>query len=409
MTTADKKASTADRGGCPVVHTDYRLDRPAFQTYELLNAERELAPAVWNDSTEHGFLMVGRYDDVTQLLKETDTLVNDNVNAFDPNMSIPLLPNSLNPPEHNKLRRVLNPFFSPAAVKRLEPLAKARAESLVADLATKKSIDLTSDFAIIYPTELFLALLGLPVEDGQSFIPHVEAIFGGFFASTPEELQAATDAVNSIMAYFSDAVAEREKNMGDPETDLVSRLLVSEIDDEPISREDILTICMTLMTAGLDTTRSALGYIFHHLATHEGDRKRMLAEPHLWPKFIEESVRLYSLIIQDGRQVKEDREVLGCPMKKGEMVWVGLTQANRDPRKFPNPDTFDMERENLNHHLGFGAGVHRCIGMHLARAELVIALKAWHEVIPDYRLRDDVELIERGGQLRLQSLPLEWD
>ncbi|TWG90051.1 hypothetical protein L615_009400000130, partial [Nocardioides sp. J9] len=104
-----------DLGGCPVAHTDYRLDRPAFETYELLNAERELGPAVWNDSTEHGFLMVSRYDDVTALLREHDTLVNDCVNAFDPTMTTPLLPNSLNPPEHNKLRRVLNPFFSPAA------------------------------------------------------------------------------------------------------------------------------------------------------------------------------------------------------------------------------------------------------------------------------------------------------
>ena len=254
-----------------------------------------------------------------------------------------------------------------------------------------------------------MALLGLPVEDGQGFLPHVEAIFGGFFASTPEELQAATDAVNAIMAYFSDAVVARERDPRDPETDLVSRLLVAEIDGERISREDILTICMTLMTAGLDTTRSALGYIFHHLATHEADRVRMLQEPDMWPSFIEESMRLYSLVIQDGRQVKEDRDVLGCPMKKGEMVWVGLTQANRDPRKFPDPDKFDMDRDNLNHHLGFGAGVHRCIGMHLARAELVIALKAWHAVIPHYRLQDGVDLIERGGQLRLQSLPLEWD
>jgi cytochrome P450 len=96
-------------------------------------------------------------------------------------------------------------------------------------------------------------------------------------------------------------------------------------------------------------------------------------------------------------------------MKKGEMVWLGLTQANRDPLKFPNPDQFDMERPNLNHHLGFGAGVHRCIGMHLARAELVIALKTWHDTIPDYRVTPGIDLRERGGQLRLQYLPLEWD
>src|SRR3954462_1577160 len=112
---------------CPVVHTDYRQDRPAFTTIPQLGEERELAPAVWNDSTDYGFLMVQRYDDVMELLKQTDVLVSDNVNAFDPHMQIPLIPNSLNPPEHTKVRRVLNPFFSPAAVKRLEPLAKGRA------------------------------------------------------------------------------------------------------------------------------------------------------------------------------------------------------------------------------------------------------------------------------------------
>jgi cytochrome P450 len=392
-----------------MAHTDYRLDRPAFETYELLNAERELAPAVWNDSTDYGFLMVSRYDDVAALLRQHDTLVSDCVNAFDPNMTIPLLPNSLNPPEHNKLRRVLNPFFSPAAVKRLQPLAKERADALVRELAPRKKIDLGVDFAMIYPTELFLSLLGLPTEDGQMFLPWVEAIFGGFFASTPEEHARSEEAVTSIMGYFEHAVSEREKNLLDPEVDLVSRLLVAKIDDVPLTRAEILTICLTLMTAGLDTTRSALGYIFHHLATHPEDRRRLIAEPELWPRFIEESVRLYSLIIMDGRLVKDDLEVLGCPMKKGEMVWLGLAQANRDPRKFPNPDQFDMDRENLNHHLGFGAGVHRCIGMHLARAELVIALEAWHAVIPDYRLVESVELTERGGQLRLQNLPLEWD
>lgn len=394
---------------CPVVHTDYRQDRPAFTTIPQLSEEREIAPAVWNDSTDHGFLMVQRYDDVMDLLKQTDMLVNDNVNAFDPHMEIPLLPNSLNPPDHNKLRRVLNPFFSPAAVKRLEPLAKERAESLIGSLAQQKSVDLVSEFAILYPTELFLALLGLPTEDGTTVLPWVEAIFGGFFASTPEQLQAAGDAVANFNDYFGKLIDDRGANPGDPETDLVSRLLVSEIDGKPISREDILVICMTLMTAGLDTTRSALGYIFHQLATEPDVRHRLVNDPDSWPRFIEEAVRINTLIIQDGRQVKNDMEVLGCPMKAGEMVWLGLAAANRDPRKFENPDSFDMDRENLNHHLGFGAGVHRCIGMHLARAELVIVLETWHKMIPDYRLSSGAGLTERGGQLRLQTLPLEWD
>jgi cytochrome P450 len=97
-----RPAQQRETGTCPVTHTDYRLDRPAFETYGLLNAERELGRAVWNDSTEYGFLMVSRYDDVVEMLRDTDTLVSDCVNSFDPNMTIPLLPNSLNPPAHNK-------------------------------------------------------------------------------------------------------------------------------------------------------------------------------------------------------------------------------------------------------------------------------------------------------------------
>src|SRR3954454_17656739 len=215
---------------CPVVHTDYRTDRPAFTTIPQLGEERELARAVWNDSTEFGFLMVQRYDDVMELLKQTDVLVSDNVNRFAPNMQIPLIPNSLNPPEHTKVRRVLNPFFSPAAVKRLATLARERAESLIGALTEKKSVTRVSASPILYPTELFLPLLGLPTDDGKMVLPWVEAIFGGFFASTPEQLQAAGDAVASFNEYFGKLVDERSAEPGDPGPARAHRLLVSRAD-----------------------------------------------------------------------------------------------------------------------------------------------------------------------------------
>lgn len=401
-------AQPRDVGRCPVSHTDYRIDRPAFDTYGLLNAEREESPTHWNDTTEYGYWMVNRYDDVVAGL-QNPLLTNDQANAFDPTGTVKLLPQNLNGEEHRDLRRVINPYFSPAAVKRLEPLAVDRARTLVDEVAPRGETDLVSDFAIRYPTELFLALMGLPVADGEVFLPWVEDIFLGFFDQSPEAQRISGAAAENIMGYFDLAVAAREKDPRDPDLDLVSRLLQARIKDAPIPREDILTICLTLMAAGLDTTRASLGYMFHHLATHPADRERLLREPRMWPAFIEESIRLYSLIIQDGRQAAEDMDLLGCPVKKGDMVSMQLTAANRDPRKFPEPDRFDMERDNLNHHLGFGAGPHRCVGMHLARAELVIALEAWHARIPHYRLAPDTELVERGGQLRLQSLPLTWE
>jgi cytochrome P450 len=166
---------------------------------------------------------------------------------------------------------------------------------------------------------------------------------------------------------------------------------------------------MSTLAAGLDTTRSALGYIFYHLATHPETRQELLDDPSLWPRFIEEAIRLYPLVLQVGRQAIEDMDFHGLDVKKGDMLWMGIASACRDPRKFPNPDELDMHRANVNNHLAFGAGQHRCLGMHLARRELVIALEEWHKQIPHYRIQEGVELRERGGQLRLESLPLVWD
>lgn len=402
---ADQKAV----GRCPVTHTDYRLERPMLENYALLNEEREASRFSWNDSVDHGFWMITRYDDVIEAIRMFEEFSNAQVNAFVNDMAVPLLPNSLDPPEHTKMRRMLNPFFSPAAVKRLEPLARERARAMVTELKGRGADDLTQGFALLYPTELFLALLGLPVEDGPEFLWRVEAVFGGFFKAgdaSPEEAEAAAAW---ITAYFEEKVEERLADPGDPEIDLLTRILTTEIDGKILDRDQILNLMMTLMLAGLDTTRSALGYMFKHLAEDTELRHRLTAEPELWPKFIEEAVRLYSLIIEDGRIATQDVDFHGLDIKKGDMLWLGIASANRDPRKFENPDEFDMDRPHLSHHVGFGSGQHRCIGMHLARAELVIALEEWHAQIPDYRVAEGVELRERGGQLKLMALPLEWD
>jgi cytochrome P450 len=404
-----RPSETKAIGSCPITHTDYRLERPMLENYHLLNTEREESRFSWNDSTDHGFWMINRYDDVVEAIRMFEEFSNAQVNAFVNDMAVPLLPNSLDPPEHTQMRRMLNPFFSPAAVKRLEPEARARARSMVSELKGRGGDDLTKGFALLYPTELFLLLLGLPVEDGPEFLWRVEAVFGGFFKAGDASPEEADAAAAWITEYFDAKVEERLANPGDPATDLLTRILQTEVEGKVLERDEILNLMMTLMLAGLDTTRSALGYIFHHLANDTELRHRVTADPSLWPKFIEESIRLYSLIIEDGRIATRDIDFHGLDIKKGDMLWLGLAAANRDPRKFENPDVFDMDRPQLSHHLGFGSGQHRCIGMHLARAELVIALEEWHAQIPDYRVVDGVDVRERGGQLKLMALPLEWD
>ena len=392
-------------GGWPVVHTDYRVDRPVFEHYALLDADREAAPFLRAEFTPVPFWMVTRYEHVLEALQMPDVFGSEVINAMDPRMDIEVLPNVLNPPEHTKMRRVLNRWFSPAAVRRLEPLVLSRCVELIEELKPRGECDLVSEFAIRFPTEMFLATLGLPVADGTQFLVWVEKIFAGFFGHDP---QGAMQAQAQMHEYFNAAADDRVKNPRDPETDFMTRMVGAEIDSEKISRHDLLVICLTLMAAGLDTTRSALGYIFYYLANHEEERRQIIADPSLTPRAIEEFIRIYPLVFQDGRLVKTDIEFHGCPMKKGDVVWLGLASANRDPRKFSEPEEFIVGRPNANHHLGFGAGPHRCLGMHLARHELVIAVNEWHKRIPDYEIATTEPLTERGGQLSLNKLPLRW-
>jgi cytochrome P450 len=392
--------------GCPVSHTDYTVQRPLFETYELLDAERERGPFLWNDSRPRPFWMITDYEHVLEALQLPDVFSNEVISALTPEHTFDLLPQYLDPPEHTAMRRVLNRWFAPAAVRRLEPLVLRRCDELIDELRPQGGCDLVSDFAIRFPTDLFLATLNLPISDGAVFLEHVENVFKSFAG---RGLKQAAISTEWIRGYFDQAIADREGAPQDTETDFISRLLVATPGGEPMPREDIITICYTAMLAGLDTTRSALGYIFHHLALDPDLRHRLTAQPELWPKAVEEFLRLYPLVYMDGRLVTRDIDFHGMPMRKGNIVWLGLGSANHDPQKFTGPRTFDLDREQLSHHLSFGAGPHRCLGMHLARHELVIAVTEWHKRIPDYELATTEQLYERGAQLSINRLPLRWD
>lgn len=390
--------------GCPFDHTNFTPARPALQHYEVLNEIRERAPILWNDAHGEGFFMLTRYAEVSEALQDTSAFNNDVIQAINPREdAIYFLPNMLNPPEHTDLRRVLNRWFSPSAVRKAAPMIRAHVNKLIDEIINDGHAEITSGFAMRYPTDLLLQILGMPVEDGPQMVAWVEAIFDGAFGG-----EGGHTSVKRIKEYFAKAIVDREANPRDPETDFVQFLMTVEINGKKISYEDQLTICMTMMTAGLDTTRSALGYVLLHLATHPDDRKRLIDDPSLIPYAMEEFVRLYNLIMQPGREVTNDIEFHGVEMKKGDVVWLGIAQACRDPREYEDPDEFRWDRENLGESVAWGFGYHRCIGMHLARYELQVAIEEWHKRIPDYWVAEGAELMERGVQLRLLSLPLEW-
>ena len=392
--------------GCPVSHTEYGTDTPLYEHYALLDADRESSRFHFNDTRPRGFWMLQRYEDVLEGFQKHEVWTTHARSALNPEPGIPLLPQDLNGQDHVKLRRILNQFFAPAAVKRMTPMAHQRCIELIEELKPKGSCDFVAEFAIRYPTDMFLELLGLPVSDGEFFLPWSETLFASFFGGDKE---AAAQAKANILDYFDQAVNDRRRNPKDPKEDMVSRLVEARIDEVPLSQEDILVICMTMMLAGLDTTRSALGYIYTHLARHDADRQLIVDDPSTIPAAVEEFIRMYPLVFQAGREVQEAEDFHGLPLEKGDVMWLGIAQANRDPRRFPDPDTFIPGRKGVNQHLAFGAGPHRCLGMHLARLELIVVLQEWHARIPHYRIAAGAELTERGGQLTMPSLPLEWD
>lgn len=225
----------------------------------------------------------------------------------------------------------------------------------------------------------------------------------------PSDLVGAEAPKQKILDYFTVAIDERRKDPRDPAEDMVTRLVQAELDGEPLSHDTILTTCMSIMLAGLDTTRSALGYIFTHLATHDDDRRMLIEEPESTRDAVEEFIRMYPLVIQAGREVQESAEFERIDMGAKDVVWLGIGSANRDPRKYDDPDKFVLGRPGINQHLAFGAGPHRCLGMHLARLELAVVLEEWHKLIPEYRIKNGAGLIERGSQLTLKELELEWE
>jgi cytochrome P450 len=392
-------------GVCPIIDHDYRDAGLVLSHYASLNAVRELGPITWNE-TPRGFWMVNRYDEVREALQMNDVFTNVVTSALsNPASRVRLLPQNLNGAEHVKYRHVVNPWFSPPSIKKVVPLARARCIAMLDDLQPKGSCDLAHDFAMIFPTEIFLGLLGLPVEDGTLLLPLVEGLFRGFFGGDPAEMATT---VEEVRRYYRAIVDDRMARPRDITTDFVSYLLSCRVDGEPLPYDDVVTLSFTIMIAGLDTTRSALGYIFHHLATHPGDRQTLIDQPERIPDAVEEFLRLYTLLLQDGRYVDRDIDFNGCPMKEGDVIWLGLASANRDPRRFERPDEFMIDRAE-NKHLGFGAGAHRCLGAHLARSELILVLEEWLVRIPHFRLADDEPITERGGQLMLTRVPLRWD
>jgi cytochrome P450 len=376
-------------------------DTPALWHFDKFDELREGARLYRGDALGRDFWLATRMSDMREAYQQPEVFSNYTGLMYEDAPPFLLIPESLDPPIHTKWRQLLGGLFSPGAIAKLETRVRARFLEILDEVAGRGECEFVQDVALLYPNVIFMELMGLPVEDAPQFqIWETEILH-----LAPSEAARSHAASAAVTQYFADLIAARR---AEPKNDIVTIAAGWEIDGEPVSDEDLLSLCLLLFMAGLDTVAMQLSYSFLHLATHDSDRRRIAADPSLIPGAIEEFIRYYSFVTP-GRRIVSDTVVAGCPIKAGEKIWLPIAAANRDPEEFPDAEKVIIDRPE-NRHIGFGAGPHRCLGAHLARQELTIAMVEWHKRIPEYRLKPGVEIREHAaGQIGLNNLSLEWD
>jgi cytochrome P450 len=350
-------------------------------------------------------VVLSRLADIEMALKHTE-LFSSNMDAIDLGNVRPLIPLQIDPPEHAKYRRILDPLFTPREMARREPRVTELVNEMIDGFADRGECDFHAEFAVPLPCTVFLQLLGLPLEDLDKFLVWKDGVIrpeGG--ALSFEERRAATAPVAlQIYDYFERAI---DDHIANPRDDVLSAMIAADVAGQPLSREELLDICFLFLIAGLDTVTDSLDCFFVYLARHPDHRRQLVEQPDILPNAIEELLRWETPVPGIARVAMQDVEVGGCPITKGERVSPLLGAANTDPAEFPDPEVVDFAR-NPNRHRAFGGGPHRCLGSHLARMELRVALREFHRRIPDYEIKPGVVLKYTTGLRSVETLPLTF-
>ena len=375
----------------------------AADPYSIQDDLRQRCPIAHTKRFGGGWLPT-RWEDVAAIAYDTDRFSSRSIimSNFRPPRDLAPIggspPISSDPPFHHDARKLLLGAFTKTTIGRQEPATRAFCHSLIDEFEGQDVVDAARVYAQHIPVRVIADMMGFPPEDGPRFRVFVEDLLEGINLPPDERIERVGRLFDYLLAQVHD-------HLDTPRDDLTGYLLGAEIFGQKLTPDHVVGAMALLLIAGIDTTWSAIGASLWHLAKTPADRARLVAEPGLLPTAIEELLRAYAPVTM-ARLVKEDMSWHGVDMMSDDWILLSFPAANRDPAQFDQAGEVVIDRE-VNRHAAFGLGIHRCVGSHLARMELRVAIEVWLERIGEFSLGDPSAVTWSAGQIRgPRTLPL---
>jgi cytochrome P450 len=355
-------------------------------------------PDVFYTARNGGHWVVTRAADIQRIYTDTENFSNHGITLSREEREMKFAPGEFDPPEHTAYRMLLNPWFGPKPIRAMEAQAREHTRHLIDQFKDKGGCEFRSAFAQRMPIYVFLSLMQLPVAHAEMLLPAADMI------SRDPDPEAFMRAVHIMMGYLNDRIEERRHTPG---TDFLSHLLTTEMSGRHLSHMEVLSLASNVMLGGLDTVVGTMGFMMNFLARHPEHRRQLVDDPALIPAAVDELMRRHA-IANFGRLVVHDTRVGEITMREGDFVLLPTVLYNLDERRFNDPLTVDFHREDKAH-FNFGGGIHRCLGLHLARLELRVMLEEWLPRIPDFRIQPGETVRASAGRINaISHLPLSW-
>ena len=384
---------------------DIRDPYPELADARRANPIQKLDSSLMPHEEGQDVFFIYRHDDITQVLRDGETFSSAHIIGLimGPIMGEHIML-GMDDPEHRRYRAIVSTAFRQKVLAQWEQeLVVDVANELIDSFAARGSADLVREFNFPFPTKVISGILGLPREDYRQFQRWTTAILS-FFTKLDEAIVASQE----VKEYMAVILAERRR---EPREDLISELAQAELDGEHLSDEEIFSFLRLLLPAGVETTYRATGNMLFSLLSNPEQLEAVRSDRELIPQAIEESLRLETPLLNITRLATKDTEVGGVPIPAGSTVMLMLAAANRDETRYPEPDNYDMLRESPKPHISFGHGPHACLGTHLARLEMRVALNLLLDRLPNLRLDPAGEDPHIRGQVFRSptSLPVLFD